>query len=100
MAKVKLRDSIFEVTDQEDDALNGFAFTCPITDGTCGDRENGIPFTSLGWPTKELALKRLEGHVAEHRDPSATTPDLDSFRAEHGVGTKDGKAVITVEDIS
>lgn len=108
-SKVKLKDQVREVTDQEDDALNGFAADCPLTAGCGGEfpvdpkdpdgpREHRS-WSSVGHPTRELALARLEEHIHEHRTGEPMS-DLDTFRAKHGVGVQDGKAVVTLEDLA
>lgn len=85
---------------------DGYAFRCPVTDGTCGDRETGTQFASTGWPTRETAEARGQEHFTEHTtgiDPDAETvptSSLEDFRAKHGLTVNpDGKAVVTAKDL-
>lgn len=84
------------VTESEDGT---FAFNCPVTDGSCGDRDKKVPFNTSGWPTAEIALARAEEHVQDHLGV-APMSTLEDFRAKHGLTvTPDGKAVVTVKDL-
>lgn len=84
------------VTKADDDT---WTLTCPVTDGTCGDRETGVPFTSSEWPTKKLARARLDEHVAEHKGEGVMS-SLEEFRRKHGLHVNaDGKAVVTAKDL-
>lgn len=59
---------------------------CPGIQGSvCGDPSQGFFFTSPGWPTREHAEERLREHFAEHKDPKATTSELQDFHAKHGL---------------
>lgn len=95
-----------KLLDQSVKARKGgtYDFICPVTDGTCGDREAGTPFQSTGWPTKASATARGQEHFTEHKtgaDPDAETvpmSSLEDFRAKHGL-TVDAKGVVTAKDL-
>lgn len=92
---VKLDDYVTQDKD------GSWSLTCPVTDGTCGTKDddgNVTPFRSAEWPTKKLARARLDEHVNDHKGirPMST---LDEFRAKHGLHVKDGRAVVTVKDL-
>jgi hypothetical protein len=79
---------------------------CPITDGTCGQRDPETkvvtPFTSREWPTKAVARARLDEHIAEHRG-EAPMSSLEDFRRKHKLDVAynpDGSTVVTVKDLS
>lgn len=88
----------------------GWGFSCPLSG--CGDPDTDVGYTSTGWPTKAIALDRLEGHIAEHAegdaaraegrevDRSKLAPDLDTFRAKHGlVESADRRRALRAEDL-
>lgn len=54
-------------------------FSCAVFAGNalCG-------FQSTGWPTKKVAVARADQHLTEHKE-HVPMPDLDTFRAEHGL---------------
>ena len=62
-------------------------FNCPKTDGSCGD--NGIGFTSTGWPSAKVAKARGRQHFDEH-EGNGVAQSLDDFRTEHNL-TPEGK---------
>lgn len=99
-----------DAVSQDEDGSWGF--TCPINDGTCGVRDSDQSHTSLGWPSKKLALKRLDQHIAEHIEGDAARaegrePDRSAiqstaeFLAEHGlIPSGDGKTVVSSKDFA
>jgi hypothetical protein len=75
-----------------------YRFACPGVAGSpCGDAERG-PFTSSGWPAREIAAARGRQHFDEHKG-IAITPSLDEFRAEHGLTVTPAGAVVKLGDI-
>lgn len=79
MTKKVLKDA---VTRADDDS---WTFQCPGVDqSACGDPNTGQPFHSSGWPTARVAEARGQQHLDEHTN-LRSMPDLDEFRAEHGL---------------
>lgn len=70
-----------------------WTYTCPgYPTDDCGGNDL-TSFTSSGWPTKKIAEARGAQHQAEHEDSTnqSPMPELDEFRAEHGlVAHEDG----------
>lgn len=65
-----------------------------VDDGTwTGQCAQPCGFRSDGWPTKKVAEARMTQHAAEH-DTGQPMPELEAFRAEHGLTVNaDGAAV-------
>lgn len=59
-----------------------FDFKCPYPTGCLGD--NGESFGSYGWNQRQHAEARGRQHIEEHETGKAM-PELDEFRAEHGL---------------
>lgn len=78
-----------------------WGMTCPLTDGSCGDRATMTPFTSTGWPTKAIATDRLEQHLDEHRGKGIAM-SLEDFRAKHNLepGEDAKTARVRIEDLA
>lgn len=93
---INIDDILTEAVTETDDGR--FDFACPgFRDSRCGD--NGIPFTSTGWPSRETAELRGLEHFDDHRGIAPMT-ELAEFRARHGVETTaDGVAVLSIKDI-
>ena len=73
-----------------------WSFACPGVKGSgCGD--NGMPFTSSGWPTKKAATARGRQHFDEHKG-LGVSQSLDEFRKDQGLVVNDDGSV-SVEDI-
>lgn len=77
-----------------------WTFHCPGIDGSpCGDPGTGQPFVSSGWPTKKVANARGTQHLDEHKG-GVPMPELDEFRAEHGLVAHDnGIHAVRLEDL-
>lgn len=92
-----LLDEIIAAAVREtDDGHHDFA--CPgFVDDACG--ENGVPFTSTGWPSHETAVARGREHIDDHKG-IAPMSELHEFRVKHGVEVRpDGVAVLSIKDI-
>lgn len=76
-------------------------FECPgIADSVCGDPHSDQAFTSTGWPSRKVAEARGAQHFDEHQGLSVT-PDLDAFRAEHGLMPHaNGIHAVRIEDLA
>lgn len=71
-----------------------FTAVCAFPQGTCG-QPGGPPFSSSGWPSKELAEARINEHIREHMFGEPMT-ELDTFRRKHRIiVTSEGKAVLS-----
>jgi hypothetical protein len=75
-----------------------WTFQCPGVEGSpCGEI-GGQPFFSSGWPSKKIADARGQQHFDAHR--GHPTPDLDDFRAEHGlIAASNGIHAVRIEDL-
>ena len=73
-----------------------FDFICPVTDGSCGDRGTGVPFTSSQWPTAALAAARGLQHLEDHL--GTPMPELHQFRLDNKL-TVDTDGRVSVKDL-
>ena len=85
---------------------DGYDFTCPVNDGSCGDPAGGSSFTSTGWPERKFAEARGREHFDEHISATEGKPramsSLDDFRAKHGLEVdpeRPNRAIVTAKDL-
>lgn len=83
------------VTGSDED---GWDFQCPVTDGTCGNQAEKVPFSSTGWPTRAFAEERGQQHFDEHNGEGAMQ-ELHDFRQERGITqvSDDGARAFTAD---
>lgn len=60
-------------------------YQCDAPPGLCG--ADGVPFRSVGWPSKKTATERGAQHDAEHAGRTLMQT-LDDFIAERGITVK------------
>lgn len=76
-----------------------FGFYCPGVQGSvCGDIATAVPFSSVGWPTAEIAAARGREHFDEHLGRSVTS-SLEDFRAKHGLVVDEATGAVTLADL-
>lgn len=76
-----------------------FGFYCPGVAGSkCGDTATNTPFSSIGWPTREIATARGQEHFDEHLGKSVTST-LEEFRAKHGLVVDEATGAVTLADL-
>lgn len=93
MASKILEDSV-----SSPDSGATWDFQCPgIAFSRCG-ADDGPPFSSVGWPTKKVALARSQEHFDDHKG-IAPTSTLEDFRAKHGLGVDTDGCAVKLEDI-